>query len=206
MVKKIGLFVVIFYLGLFARDNPFKPVVSSSSMGKATNIKDNYKPLKVEKFKLPSPSRVIKKIKFVILNVDGSISETTFKVDKKIDWHNDIIVSNMPIKFEKKAKKIEPKVLKPFKFLSILIDKNRLLLKSKDEMIRQLFFAKPYKIAIDLKRDVSFYTKTLKLKNLPFKKIIIGNHGNFYRVVLWLDGKYRYKIDKKSNGYLVELF
>jgi len=205
-VKKIILVLVFLSLALFARDNPFKPVVSSSLLGKATNISTKYKSLKVEKFKLPSSSRVVKKIKFEILNVDGSIREVTFDINKKIDWHRDMIVSNIPIKFQNKTQKIEPKILKPFKFLTILIDKNRLLLKTKDTLIRQLFFSKPYKIAIDFKRQVSFYTKIIKLKKLPFVKVVIGNHGKFYRVVLNLDGQYRYKIKKNSNGYLVKLF
>ena len=205
-MKKVIVILVFLGLSLLARDNPFKPVVSSKSLGKATNISKAYQPLKVEKFKLPSSSRVLKKVKFEMLNVDGSMSEVSFDVNKQVDWHREIILSNMPLKFENKPKKIEPKLLKPFKFLTILIDKNKLLLKTKDLLIRQLFFSKPYKIAIDLKRDVSFYTKIIKLSKLPFTKIVIGNHGKFYRVVLALDGKYRYKIKKNSNGYLVELF
>ena len=205
-MKKSVIFMIVLSLALIARDNPFKPVVSNSSIGKATNIDNGYKLLKMARFKLPSSSRVIKKVKFEILNVDGSVSESSFVINKKVDWHRYIIISNMPIVTKNVSKKIEPKLLKPFKFLSILIDKNKLLLKTKDSMIRELFFAKPYKIAIDLKRDVSFYTKIIRLKNLPFIKIVIGNHKKFYRVVMQLDGKYRYKIKKNSNGYLVELF
>ncbi len=205
-MKKIIVAFIFLGLVLLARDNPFKPVVSSHNFGKATNILKEYKPLKVEKFKLPSPSRVLKKVKFEILNVDGSMSEVSFDVDKKVDWHQDIILSNTPIKFEKKPKKVEPMLLKPFKFLTILIDKNRLLIKTKDSLIRELFFSKPYKIALDLKRDVLFYTKTIKLSKAPFAKITIGNHGKFYRVVLALDGKYHYRLKKNSNGYLIELF
>lgn len=205
-MKKIILALIFLSLILLARDNPFKPVVSSHNFGKATNISKTYQSLKVEKFKLPSSSRVLQKVKFEILNVDGSISEVSFDINKKVDWHKKIILSNIPLKFENKPKKIEPKLLKPFKFLTILIDKNKLLLKTKDTLVRQLFFARPYKIAIDLKRDVSFYTKIIKLAKLPFTKIVIGNHEKFYRVVLTLDGKYRYKIKKNSNGYLVELF
>lgn len=205
-MKKFVVGLVFLSLGLLARDNPFKPVVSSKDLGEATNVSKVYQPLKVEKFKLPSSSRVLKKVKLEILNVDGSISEVSYDINKKVDWHQEIILSNIPVKFDSKPKKIEPKLLKPFKFLTILIDKNKLLLKTKDTLIRQLFFSKPYKIAVDLKRDVSFYTKIIKLSKLPFTKIIIGNHGKFYRVVLSLDGKYRYKIKKNSNGYLVELF
>ncbi len=205
-MRKIILLSIFLVAILFARDNPFKPVVSSKTLGKATNISSGLKYLKIKKIKLPSSVRVIKSVTFKVLNVDGSIKDLTYKVNEKVDWHNDIILSNSKIKIEDKPKKIEPKVIKVFKFLSVMIDKNRLLIKNKDKMIREMFFSKPYKIVIDFKRDVAFYTKTFDVKDSPFKRIVLGNHGSFYRVVLTLDGDYRYKIKKNSNGYLVELF
>ena len=51
-MKRIIIVLTIFSLALIARDNPFKPVVSNATMGKATNIAQLYKPLKIEKFKL----------------------------------------------------------------------------------------------------------------------------------------------------------
>ena len=191
---------------LVARDNPFKPVISSSNLGKATNIGNGLKPLIMQKLSIPSPVRVLKSVKLEVINVDGSKSEISYDIDKKVDWHRGIFISNSKIEVAKKTKKPEPKLLKPFKFLSILIDGKKLLLKTKDQMLRELYFSKPYKIAIDLKRDVSFYTKIITLKKLPYKKVVVGNHGKFYRVVLELDGKYRYKIAKNNNGYLIKLY
>ncbi|NPA73727.1 MAG: AMIN domain-containing protein [Epsilonproteobacteria bacterium] len=205
-MRKILFLFVLLVSVLFSRDNPFKPVVSSETMGKATNIKSDLKPLKIEKIKLPSSVRVIKEIAFKVLNVDGSIKELRYKIDKKVDWHKDILISNSELKVESKPKKIAPKELKIFDFLSVLVDGKKLLIKSDDKMIREMFFVKPYKIALDFKRDVSFYTKTFKIENSPFKSITLGNHGSFYRVVLTLDGEYRYKIKKDAEGYLVELF
>ncbi len=209
MSKKIA-FVAVMCLLLpvvsVARDNPFKPVISSSSMGKATNVGSGLKPLILQKLSLPSPVRVLKSIKLEVVNVDGSKSEISYDIDKKVDWHRGVFISNSKIEVAKKLKKPEPKLLKPFKFLSVLIDGKKLLLKTKDKMIRELYFSKPYKIAIDFKRDVAFYTKIIPLQKLSYKKVVIGNHGKFYRVVLELDGQYRYKIVKTSSGYLVELF
>ncbi len=204
-MRKIILLSIFLVTVLFARDNPFKPVVSSKTLGKATNVSSGLKYLKIKKIKLPSSTRVIKNVTFKVLNVDGSIKNLSYKVDKKVDWHKDIVLSNSKIKIEDKPKKIEPKMIKVFKFLSIMVDKNRLLIKNSDKMIREMFFSKPYKIVIDFKRKVAFYTKTLNIENSPFKHIVLGNHGSFYRVVLTLDGDYRYKIKKNSNGYLVEL-
>jgi len=207
---KRSVFVSIFLITTFlvARDNPFKPVVSSDTMGKATNIQSQLSYLKMEKLKLPSSARVLKKVTFKILNVDGSVQDISYDINKKVDWHKGIILSNSPIKtVQKSVKKVEsPKEIKVFKFLSFVIDKNRIFIKNSDKMIREMFFSKPYKIAIDFQRKVAFYTKKIKLKKAPFKGIVVGNHGSFYRVVISLDGDYRYKIQKKPNGYLVELF
>jgi len=204
-MKKIVLILAILSF-MFARDNPFRPIISSKNIGKATNVSSDIKPLVVQYFKLPSSVRVLKKIKLQVLNVDGSIKEITYDINKKIDWHNDFVIANSKLQIDHKKTKIEPKMLNIFNFLTFLVDQKKLLIKTKDTLIRELFFAKPYKIAIDFKRNVAFYTKTIKLKNSPYSKIIVGNHGNFYRVVLELDGEYRYKIKKNSNGYLVELF
>ncbi len=209
-MKRVLFLIFCLSFLLLARDNPFKPVVSSKTLGKATNVSDGYKPLDIEKFKLPSSTRVIKDVTFKVLNVDGTISKLKYKIDKKVDWHNGISIANRAIQKvarpTKKKKKIKPKELKLFKFLTILIDKNRLFIKSEDKLLREMYFARPYKIALDFQRNVAFYTKIKRLKLPPFKRVIIGNHGKFYRVVLVLDGDYRYKIKKDTNGYLVELF
>ena len=41
--------------------------------------------------------------------------------------------------------------------------------------------------------------------NNVFKKIKVGNHKGYYRVVLELDGFYRYKMQKIKDGYLFKL-
>ncbi len=205
-MKKIVLLLILSISFLIARDNPFEPVVSSKNIGMATNLTSTLKSLKIQKIKLPSSVRVLKKVTFKVLNVDGSVSDLSYKVNKKVDWHRDIILSNSNIKIEKISKKISPKNIKVFKFLSFLVNGNTIFIKSKDKMIREMFFAKPYKIAIDFKRDVSFYTKIIRLKKSPFVSIVVGNHGDFYRIVLNLDGEYRYKITKNMQGYFVKLF
>ena len=209
MSKKIGVIVALYFflsVASAARDNPFKPVISSSTLGKATNISNGLKPLILQKLNLPTSVRVLKSIKLEVINVDGSKSELKYDINKKVDWHRGIFVSNSKIEVAKKIKKPKPDLLQPFKFLSILVDGKRVILKTKDKMLRELYFSKPYKIAIDFEREVSFYTKTIKKIKPPFKRIVIGNHSKFYRIVFRLDGKYRYKISKIDSGYLVELF
>ena len=39
-----------------------------------------------------------------------------------------------------------------------------------------------------------------------FKKIRVGNHSGYYRVVLELDGYYRYSYKKVLDGYIITLY
>ena len=43
------------------------------------------------------------------------------------------------------------------------------------------------------------------MKNSVFTKIRVGNHDGYYRVVVELDGYYRYKLAKQADGCLVTL-
>ncbi len=46
------------------------------------------------------------------------------------------------------------------------------------------------------------------IKNIPksiFTKVRVGNHNGYYRVVVELDGYYRYKLKKQSDGCLITL-
>ncbi len=93
------IFLIVLFLATLvcARENPFEPVSSSEKMGKATNIKEKREDLKAEKFTLPSSARVLKKVILTYQNIDGSISEKEFKIDKNIDWHFPLVIShNLP--------------------------------------------------------------------------------------------------------------
>ncbi|MDP2894442.1 MAG: AMIN domain-containing protein, partial [Sulfurimonas sp.] len=55
----------------------------------------------------------------------------------------------------------------------------------------------------DTEIDIKNSTKTNE-QNI-FKDVRIGNHDGYYRVVVELDGYYRYDFKKISNGYQIEL-
>ncbi len=75
-----------------------------------------------------------------------------------------------------------------------------------DKLLRKMILVNPHRIVLDFKRDALFLTKTKNLASEYYKQIRLGNHDGYYRVVLELDGKYRYKLNKKKYGYLVEIY
>ena len=58
------------------------------------------------------------------------------------------------------------------------------------------------KIVMDFSRPPrSFKTRALKFENGVFKGAIIGWHDNYYRVVVMLDKKRKYKLEALKDGY-----
>ena len=79
----------------------------------------------------------------------------------------------------------------------IVINTNDMLLKSYDDGSR---------IVLDFKKSGGdFLTKSVDFKNVVLKKMIIGSHQKFYRVVLQLDKKYKYSIRQNSDNYTIWL-
>jgi len=170
------------------------------------------------KVQLPSSARVLKSVEFHYQNLDGSIESKKVNLNQKIDWHDELIVKKLvddidlpttsiltKIKTDKKTVK---KVLKKINFKNLLvftIDDKSLYIKTKDKKIRDFLITEPYKIVVDFKREISFYTKVYNLKTRYFKTITIGKHSGYYRVAIELDGKYLYKQRKVKDGYVFTL-
>ena len=91
------------------------------------------------------------------------------------------------------------------KYATFYTSKKRLKLVTKDKAIRDFLLVQPHRIVIDFDRDVSLKAFTKINKNNIFSKIRVGNHDGYYRVVLELDGYYRYKMKKISDGYIFQL-
>ena len=65
--------------------------------------------------------------------------------------------------------------------------------------------AKPFRLVLDFKRNVNFLTIQKIVKNSFVKKVVVGAHNGFYRVVIYFDAKYSYNVKKDINGVLIEL-
>jgi len=181
------LFVAIL---LFARENPFVPVVTNNNKV----IKKSY--FKQTKIHLPDDARVIKTIIIRYQTLNGSIKDFKVNINKEIDWHNPIYISTKIIKHKEISTKVG--------FLKFDIDKHKLFIYTTNPIIRSFFLVEPFRFVIDFKANKDFLTYRKNIQNAFIKKITIGNHEGFYRVVLYLDGKYNTNIKKQSEGYLIE--
>ncbi len=201
-MKKVILLLSLITTLALARDNPFVSINDDTK--EATNVGESEKPLTKTAIKPPSSARVLSFVTLMYQNVNGSMTSEKVAINKKINWKQDIIISqDQPKKTSKNRQSSKYIAFK--KFFNIKIEDNSIKLITKDKNLRVLSSSRPYKIIVDFQRDNSFFTKTQKFKNLPVKKITLGSHKKFYRATIELDGHYKYKLLKRKYGYLLKL-
>jgi ribosome-interacting GTPase 1 len=194
------LFIACFIL-LEARENPFVPTDKTIKIGIATNKKSPIKQFESKNIDLPSTSRILKNITVTFQNLDGTTQSITSKIDKKVDWHKPLILTQKTNSHESLKSKPKTGAVKSYKmsdFFAFDISKNKITLHSKDNIIRDFMITNPYKIVIDFKSDLDFATKSKQLDYENFVKATLGNHEGYYRLVIELDGQYTYKLDENK--------
>ena len=189
-MKKI---ILLFPLLIFARINPFEPVITPQNI----NIE---KPKYFHKIKvhLPSNARILKKIIFVYQTLNSDIKQKDVIVNKAIDFHSPIIVSQ--------KYKIFPMKILYFPNFKLFIKNKKLFFNTKDKLLRVFFLADPFRLVLDFKKRVNFLTIVKTVRDSFVKKVVVGAHKGFYRVVVYFDAKYLFKVKKDINGVLIELY
>jgi len=210
------VFLLLLPLFLFARENPFFPVSDTPDIPLTTNRLDSESPLERVSIKLPSTARTIESVTIEYKNLDGSLSSKKVSLHNSIDWHLPIFISqnyeSSPektlTKKHKQSKKsfIVYKKIASFRFISFYESGKRFKIVTKDKLLRSFLLVKPHRIVCDFKRDTNFGSFIKKIpKPSIFRKIRLGTHNGYYRVVIELDGYYRYKLKKYPYGYLYTL-
>lgn len=205
-MKQVFLLLSMVFL-LLARENPFEPLVSPQggfSAKEATNIESTFSKETIE---LPSSARRLLKVTVEFQNIDGSVDTMEKQVNREIDWHYPILITQTSQKSPKVTpKKIDQKqVLKGTSFISFEVIDNILRIYTKDRLLRDFAITDPSKIVIDFKTDRNFNTRFVKTDTKIFKEIVIGEHKGFYRVAIELDGLYRYSLKYTDYGYEVRV-
>ncbi len=91
------------------------------------------------------------------------------------------------------------------KHATFFTSKKTLKVVTGDKIIRNFLLVKPHRIVLDFKRDTNLKSYTKNNKKGIFCKVRVGNHSGYYRAVIELDGQYRYKMQKTSDGYTFKL-
>lgn len=210
------LFIFALTLGILdARENPFFSISKEKSIP-VTSVENRKKtPLQRATITLPSQARVLQKITVEFKSLDGSIESKSIELDNSIDWHLPLFISqSYPaastaqapiIKKENQKKEIEYEEIASIKYVKFYSSFKKIKLITDDKIIRNFLLVDPHRIVIDFKRDADIKSYSKKISNNIFNKIRIGNHKDYYRIVINLDGVYRYSMKQIASGYLLEL-
>ncbi len=202
----------LFWLSaLTARENPFKPVIDATVLPVTSNRVAQKPPFDKKVVQLPSDARVLTSVTIAYQALDGSIQKIGVPIDRAIDWHRPIIISQTPAtalshpKTAAKTKRNDASVYRPLPFLTLRFHAESVDIVTQDPKIRLFHVVDPFKIVIDFKRKAHFLTRRKKIAKPPFVQVDVGNHQGHYRLVLTLDGPYRYSLIKTDDGYRLRL-
>jgi len=205
---RIIFLINLITLLLIARENPFESIMNVKKNGITTNEIPKKDFLTTEKISLPDSARKLKTVTIEYQNLDGSIDKKIVKLNKDIDWHFPINITHDIIKPEEKPvdkKKGDEKYIKVNNDLAFSIQDNGFEIFTKDSLVREFALSEPMKIVCDFSKSGSYTTKTYYLKFAPFVKVTLGNHADFYRLAIELDGQYKYKLSKTDYGYKIDV-
>jgi len=192
-------------LSLFGRDNPFFPSDPNKEQIQTTNRVQKLQPFTTQKILLPNSARAVKAIVVRYQNLDGSIRDEEILLNAEIDWHEPFVISHRLTKPEDKKVTIKTKSIKT-KYIRFDINRSKMSVKTSDKLLENFLLTNPHRVVMDFKRNTSFKPKTYTLKKAPFSKIRMGNHDGYYRVVIELDGQYRYKLETREKEYTIVVY
>ncbi len=210
-MKKILLSCLIITSVTLARENPFFPSEGVKDLPITSNTENRRPQLKRSAMTLPDSARILKQVTVKYQNLDGSLETKSISLDHNVDWHVPIFVSQsysnnkVTSKPKKKSLKTTQKIHKISDFINFSIIKNSITLLTKDKLLRNFMLINPHRVVLDFERDTGFKSKNITLKSKPFTMIKYGNHSNYYRIVIALDGKYRYKLRRYNDKIIINL-
>lgn len=176
--------------------------------------------------KFNSSARILKSISFHYINLDGTEDTLNLDINKSIDWHDTYTLTrskspeaskilDVSVTIPQGNSNNDANLSKDFELpsqtgkidtlLTYTSYKDKMKINTNNELIADFSIGNPSKIVLDFKSEKIAPSKIIRIKDSLFKRIDFGSHNGYYRLVLYLDGKYHYKIEKDTSGYLINL-
>ncbi|MDO9056953.1 MAG: AMIN domain-containing protein [Sulfuricurvum sp.] len=182
---------------LSARENPFFPLDESKKQKVTSNIPDARPQMGTVSYTFPDQSRVLKEVTLSVQNLDGSIEERKIQVDQTIDWHRPLVLSQGGKSAHTVAAKNSS--VANFGFVQFYSKGKSLSVKAPDALVRHFVLSDPNRIVLDFKHAASFKSEKKALNAAPYLDVTLGNHGQFARATITLDGHYSYTLNKAGG-------
>lgn len=210
---KILNILFLLLLSLNARENPFFPTKDDNVPRLTSNEKKDKEPLDKVQTMLPNQARILQKVTLEYKNLDGSIETKVVEIDKKIDWHIPISISQNkpqeePIVHTKQPAKEEDRAsaksvsMESAKFL---INSKKIKIQTQDKILRDFAMTSPNRVVVDFSNPQEVKNQSFNIGAIV-KSIKIGSHKEYYRAVIELDGRYKYKLLKTAEGCEITLY
>jgi hypothetical protein len=202
---KYAPILLLVALAAVARENPFKPVIDETVLPVTSNKVPKFQPFTGTTIRLPDDARVLKSIVIEYQALDGSIQTIRQPVNRAVDWHIPIRVEPNGHRTPATRTAAKSKTFRPFSFLSAQFTPHRVVITTKDRLIRHFHLNHPFKIAMDFQREASFLSRHYTVDMPPYTALDLGNHEGYYRVVITFDAPYRYTLRPIKEGYEIRL-
>jgi len=88
---------------------------------------------------------------------------------------------------------------------SFLIDNNKIVIETKDPLLKHFSLEESRKIVLDFEGYADFATKHIETRSSRFTNLTIGVHENYYRIVITMSEQREYRIVKEKYGYRLTL-
>lgn len=187
---------------LIARENPFFATDAAIKDKITSNTPDSRPQLSSANYTLPDQARILKEVTFTIQNLDGSLETHKMQVDKSIDWHKSLTVTQTN-SAPTAHSNTESASSADFGFIRFDTKGKRLAIKTQNLLIRHFVLSDPNRIVLDFKSDAVFNASQKALSASPYVNVTVGNHGKFIRATIVLDGRYSYVLDR--TGELISI-
>lgn len=212
---KILNILFLLLLSLDARENPFFPTKDDTVPLLTSNEKKDKEPLDKVQTILPNQARILQKVTLEYKNLDGSVETKVVEIDKKIDWHIPISISqnytkpqeeaNAHIKQPTKEENKESAKSVSMESAKFSINSKKIKIQTQDKILRDFAMTSPNRVVIDFSNPKEVKNQSFNIGTIV-KNIKIGSHKEYYRAVIELDGRYKYKLLKTAEGCEITLY
>lgn len=185
------------------RENPFFSADPSQIQKVTSNVPDTKPPLGTVRYTPPNQSRILQEASFTFQNIDGSIETQKIQVDRQIDWHKSINITQGSEANPEQSSSEKGASSADFGFVKIATLGKRMSITASAAVARHFPLSDPNRIVIDFKDDREFKLLEKRLDAAPYLSVSVGSHGKFIRMSVTMDGRYRYAF--KQNGNIVSI-
>ena len=193
---KFSLYLsVLLLMPLLARENPFFPAEDSKKQNVTSNVPDVRPKMGTISYTFPDQARILKEVTFTIQNLDGSFEEKKIQIDQSVDWHRPITLSQSGGGNSAGAKSASAN----FGFIHLSSQGKVITIRSNDVLTRHFALSDPSRIVLDFKHSGVFKSEQRSLNAAPLSNVSCTNHGEFARLTIELDGRYKYSLNTRNG-------